>query len=144
PPRELQSLADAVVPAGRPGDWTHALMDVGATVCRPRSPRCGDCPARAWCRYAASGPPAAATGSARGRRPRSRPAEPAFPTTTRWLRGRIVDRAREADDGAWIPFDDAIGAHDRHAVREAVTALASEGLLEVRETAHGPEARLPA
>ena len=93
----------------------------------------------------------------RGRRPtgdgdRSRPAhaarpasaEPAFPSTTRWLRGRIVDRARDADDGNWVPFDDAIGTHDRHAVREAVVALAGEGLLEIREAADGPEARLPA
>ena len=92
----------------------------------------------------------------RGRRPtgdgdrsrpahgRARPAEPAFPSTTRWLRGRIVDRARDADDGDWVPFDDAIGTHDRHAVREAVVALAGEGLLEMREAADGPEARLPA
>ncbi len=140
--RDLQVLADAVVPPDRPGDWTHALMDVGATLCRPRSPRCADCPAVAWCRFAAGDRPATATDRARGTR--ARPAEPAFPSTTRWLRGRIVDRARDAHDGDWVPFDDAIGTHDRHAVREAVVALAGEGLLEMRETADGPEARLPA
>jgi A/G-specific adenine glycosylase len=140
--RDLQALADAVVPRDRPGDWTHALMDVGATVCRPRSPRCSDCPAIAWCRFAAGDRPATATDRSRGRG--ARPAEPAFTSTTRWLRGRIVDRARGADDGHWVRFDDAIGAHDRHAVREAVVALAGEGLLEMRETADGPEARLPA
>ena len=136
---EMQALADAVVPAERPGDWTHALMDVGAALCRPRSPLCVACPALAWCRYAA------------GERPSPPPAvraaaltpEPAFPATTRWLRGRIVARARDADDGAWIPFDGPIGGHDRLAVREAVAALASDGLLEVRESSDGPEARLP-
>ena len=143
PPRDLQALADAVVPPDRPGDWTHALMDVGATLCRPRSPRCADCPAVAWCRFAAGDRPATATDRARRTRG-ARPAEPAFPSTTRWLRGRIVDRARDADDGTWVPFDDAIGTHDRHAVREAVVALAGEGLLEMREAADGPEARLPA
>ncbi len=33
-PAELQALADAVVPPDRAGDWTHALMDVGAGLCR--------------------------------------------------------------------------------------------------------------
>ncbi len=142
PARDLQALADAVVPHDRPGDWTHALMDVGAMLCRPRSPRCSDCPAEVWCRFAAGDRPATATD--RPRSSGSRPREPAFPSTTRWLRGRIVDRARDAVDGDWIAFDDAIGTHDRRAVREAVVALAGEGLLEMRETAYGPEARLPA
>ena len=38
---ELQALADAAVPPDQPGIWTHALMDVGATLCRPRRPGCG-------------------------------------------------------------------------------------------------------
>ena len=102
------------------------------------------------------GLPGAGVVPVRGRRPAgdgarsrrrsrgARPTEPPFPSTTRWLRGRIVDRARDADDGDWIAFADAIGTHDRHAVREAVAALAGEGLLEMREAADGPEARLPA
>ena len=53
PAAGMQALADDVVPVKRPGDWTHALMDVGATLCRPRSPLCAACPALAWCRYAA-------------------------------------------------------------------------------------------
>jgi A/G-specific DNA glycosylase len=35
-PSELQVVADGAVPPDRPADWTHALMDFGATVCRPR------------------------------------------------------------------------------------------------------------
>ncbi len=142
PARALQELADDVVPRDRPGDWTHALMDVGAGLCRPRSPRCPDCPARAWCRFAAGDRPSPMTD--RAGRMGGRPAEPAFPSTTRWLRGRIVDRARDADDGDWVSFDAAIGSHDRRAVREALVALSGEGLLEMRETEDGPEARLPA
>jgi A/G-specific adenine glycosylase len=136
---DLQALADAVVPAGRAGDWTHALMDVGAGPCRPRAPRCADCPALAWCRFAAGDRAATAP-----RRQPHRTTEPAFPSTTRWLRGRIVERARDAEDGDWVAFDDPIGTHDRRAVHEAVVALSGEGLLEMRETADGPEARLPA
>ena len=32
------------VPRGRPGDFTQAVMELGATVCTPRNPRCDDCP----------------------------------------------------------------------------------------------------
>src|SRR5688572_2628207 len=57
PTRELQAVADAAVPSARPADWTHAVMDLGATVCRARSPDCPSCPARAWCRAAATSAP---------------------------------------------------------------------------------------
>lgn len=40
----------AVYPAGRCGDFTQALMELGATVCLPNGePRCGDCPVRERC-----------------------------------------------------------------------------------------------
>jgi A/G-specific adenine glycosylase len=136
-PSAIQALADAVVPADRAGDWTHAVMDIGARLCRPRTPRCADCPAVAWCRYAAGDRPAPPA-AARARRP-----EPAFPSTRRWLRGRIVDRVREATPGDWVTFADGIGLHPAAAVREAVAALATEGFLELEETDDGPRARLP-
>ena len=63
--------------------------------------------------------------------------------TRRWLRGRIMARARDPEDGAWVSYPEAIGEHPAHAVREAVTALAAEGLLEVRDGDGSPEARLP-
>ena len=47
---ELRRLADALVPADRPGDFNQALMELGATVCTPRSPRCEACPIAEWCR----------------------------------------------------------------------------------------------
>ncbi len=136
----MQALADAAVPPDRPGAWTHALMDLGARLCRPSRPRCADCPVIAWCRYAAGArPPADAVGTAPRRRP-----EPAFPSTRRWLRGRILELARDASDGTWVVYDDAIGDHPAGAVRESVLAMAREGLLEAREGAAGvPEARLP-
>lgn len=39
----------------RPGDWNQALMELGATVCLPRSPRCGECPVACECRAMAEG-----------------------------------------------------------------------------------------
>ncbi len=46
---ELKRLAAGLVTDDRPGDWAQALMDLGATVCRPRSPLCSACPLTAWC-----------------------------------------------------------------------------------------------
>lgn len=46
---ELWSLAADLVPGVRPGDLNQALMELGATVCTPRSPRCGECPATSCC-----------------------------------------------------------------------------------------------
>lgn len=143
-PAAMQAFADAVVPHDRPDAWTHALMDLGARLCKPAKPQCADCPVIAWCRYATGERPSATTalpGRASGARPRE--PEPAFPSTRRWLRGRILARARDAEDGQWVPYGGPIGGHAAGAVRESVLALASEGMLEIRETTDGPEARLP-
>jgi A/G-specific adenine glycosylase len=40
-----------------PGDLVQAMMDLGATICRPRAPRCGLCPLNGDCRAFASGSP---------------------------------------------------------------------------------------
>ena len=54
---ELKALAGDLVTAERPGDWAQALMDLGATVCRPRGPLCDLCPISAWCAGLKSGAP---------------------------------------------------------------------------------------
>jgi A/G-specific adenine glycosylase len=54
---ELARLAGSLVTADRPGDWAQALMDLGATVCRPKSPACLVCPLRDWCAGFATGAP---------------------------------------------------------------------------------------
>ena len=55
----LRAHAGALAPHHRPGDWAQALMDLGATVCTPRSPRCGACPVAEWCAARATTDPAA-------------------------------------------------------------------------------------
>ncbi|WP_374515540.1 A/G-specific adenine glycosylase [Brevundimonas sp.] len=54
---ELRRLAAALVADDRPGDWAQALMDLGATVCRPGRPLCHACPLTAHCAAFASGNP---------------------------------------------------------------------------------------
>jgi A/G-specific adenine glycosylase len=138
PPSLLQRVADAAVPADRPADWTHALMDVGATFCRTTQPLCGECPALAFCRYAAASPVAVRVGrSGRGSRP-----APRFSATSRWLRGRILDRLRGIEGAGWVVVEAPIGGHDQAAVVAALERLASEGLLEL-DPASPLSARLP-
>lgn len=57
--RRLQELAEQLVPARRHYDYHQGLMDLGATVCLSRRPRCDRCPVRAGCRAVVGGPPAA-------------------------------------------------------------------------------------
>ncbi|MEM6306665.1 MAG: A/G-specific adenine glycosylase, partial [Pseudomonadota bacterium] len=55
---ELTLLADGLTPPQRPGDYAQAVMDLGATICTPRSPACGICPWRTPCQARAHGVPA--------------------------------------------------------------------------------------
>ncbi len=143
PAKDIQRLADESVPGGRAGEWTHAVMDIGATLCRPRAPRCEVCPVSVWCRFAALAPGGAATIS----RPSAvrEPATP-FSSTNRWLRGRILDRLRGAPDGEWVALDQPIGSHDPARVHAAATAMAADGVLELRQAGSAAitlQARLP-
>ncbi len=71
-PAELRERARAVVPRARPGDFNQALIELGATVCLARSPRCKECPLSAKCLALARGTVAERP----GRRPR--PEVPTF------------------------------------------------------------------
>lgn len=46
---ELKRLAGLFVSDHRPGDWPQALMDLGARICRPKSPLCEQCPLSFGC-----------------------------------------------------------------------------------------------
>jgi len=47
--------AQLLLDRGRPGDFNQAMMELGATVCVPRSPRCGECPVAGFCQARAAG-----------------------------------------------------------------------------------------
>ena len=52
---EAQALADGLVPERGGWAWNQAMLDLGATVCTKTAPRCGDCPLRTCCAWAAAG-----------------------------------------------------------------------------------------
>ena len=55
----IRALADTITPDQRAGDFAQAMMDLGATVCTPRNPRCGACPLTSACTAYAQGNPEA-------------------------------------------------------------------------------------
>lgn len=125
-PREAEELDAELLPPGDAARWHHALMDLGASVCTARAPRCGECPLERLCRARASGVVAM---------PARRQA--AFATSDRRVRGRILAALREASAGLTAA---ALGARLGDArVPRLIAALADEGLVE----RHGRRVMLP-
>ncbi|MEM9178591.1 MAG: A/G-specific adenine glycosylase [Pseudomonadota bacterium] len=53
----LKSVVEDLVPADRPAEFAEGLMDLGATICTPKSPNCLICPVRRFCLAQAEGEP---------------------------------------------------------------------------------------
>jgi A/G-specific adenine glycosylase len=106
--REIGEKAAALTPADRPGDFAQALMDLGATVCRPRGPDCPACPLRPACAAAALGEPEAHPRRARAK---AKPARVGAAFFARRADGAFLARRRppggllgatlELPGGAW-------------------------------------------
>lgn len=118
-------------PRGKAHDWASALMDLGASICTARAPKCQVCPLGGDCRSAGSSdltaPPERKALNGR--------AVP-FEKTTRYARGRIVDRLRELPPGRRISLVELrremkAVMPDRSArdVNELVDALERDGLV---------------
>lgn len=85
--RRLWQLAEAALPAARPGDFNQALMELGALVCRPAAPHCARCPLAGRCQA------------------RAADEVERYPTVTRKGETPLVRRAAlflERPDGAWL------------------------------------------
>lgn len=57
--KALRRAANDLLLAERPGDFNQAIMELGATMCTPRSPRCSACPLQSVCEAAQAGDPEA-------------------------------------------------------------------------------------
>ena len=65
-----------------------------------------------------------------------------FTSTRRWLRGRLVDRLRDAGTDGWTVVEGPLCEHDTAAVESALTGLAADGLIE-RDPLDPRRCRLP-
>lgn len=123
---EAQRLADEAVPAERGWAWNQAMLDLGATVCTARSPRCVDCPVVASCAWArADRPdPDPAIGSAGVSGGQSR-----FEGSDRQGRGRLVDALRGGRAVAADQLADVAGwPDDPGRARKVAATLVVDGL----------------
>jgi len=124
--RELAAATAALLPTSGIRDHNLALMDLGATVCSARAPRCDACPLGRLCAWREAGFPKPV-----------RPAVPAaerFEHTARFARGRIVDALRAEPE---LPeFTLKALLPERHAARLAtyLAGLEREGLIERLDT----------
>jgi A/G-specific adenine glycosylase len=48
--REFQRIAAALLPQGKAGQFNEALMELGATLCKPKNPACERCPLQSYCK----------------------------------------------------------------------------------------------
>lgn len=48
--KEFSALAQQLLPVGKPGQYNQALMDFGATICKPMAPDCPHCPLKTQCK----------------------------------------------------------------------------------------------
>jgi A/G-specific adenine glycosylase len=79
-----QAEADALVPAGQGWAWNQALLDLGATVCTARNPKCDACPVATGCMWRVTG----------GDDPFVATRQSTFEGSDRQGRGRLVDALR--------------------------------------------------
>ncbi len=100
----------------QPARWHHALMDIGATICLARRPRCDICPIRTICDYDGVEAP-------------SKRKQSAFEASDRRVRGAIVRQLALSTRGVKV---DALrrGINDERVPR-LVRVLEREGLVEV-------------
>lgn len=123
--RDLDDVAALLPDDATAPQFSVALMELGATVCTARAPRCGRCPLR-HCRWRSLGFPVSSDPPRRTQR---------YAGTDRQVRGRLLDVLRDNDlpvsrgelDRAWTTD---IGQRDR-----ALDSLLIDGLVE--QTADG-------
>jgi A/G-specific adenine glycosylase len=111
-----QAAADALVPPSRGWAWNQALLDLGATVCTARAPRCNACPVAGLCAWRQRG----------GEDPFARrPRPPRFEGSDRQARGRLLDALR-AGPVVDVPTACGMAGDERRAARIA-DGLVSDG-----------------
>lgn len=96
------------------GVWNEAMMDLGAALCRPRSPRCGECPVSGWCAGPETYEPPPKQARFEGSRRQARGA------VIRLLTRREASLATLVDGVGWPPAD----------LMEILEDLEAEGLID--------------
>jgi A/G-specific adenine glycosylase len=138
PPYE--AVANALMPEGESRLWNNAIMELGGTVCEKR-PRCDEqgCPWRGRCHAYATGEFTAP----------DVPTQPEFEGSRRQFRGRVVRTLGEHGELALDNLGPRVrvdytpdGTYGREWLRELLSDLADDGLVELDEVGDDHVARL--
>jgi A/G-specific adenine glycosylase len=126
-PKQVQEAADAALAPGESWSWNQAMLDLGATVCKPSAPLCAECPVSRWCgwRGAAEQPdPAVGSAGVSGRQAR-------FEGSDRQLRGQLL---RALTNGS-LPVEQWIGTDATATIRRrtVIDGLVTDGLIVERD-----------
>ncbi len=130
----IDHAARALLPKNRAHDWNSAMMDLGATICTARKPKCAECPLRAACAAAPHGE-AEISRSSQARIVAKRQGPQArlpFPKTRRYVRGRILDHLRTLEPGAVVLPADLVARVDfsrGYSFDEIVDGMERDGLV---------------
>lgn len=126
-PKEAQQLADDLVPAGRSWAYNQAVLDLGATVCVKRRPRCGACPIASSCAWNVAGrpdpDPADGTAGSSGK-------QAAFAGSNRQGRGRLVRALRTGPIEVQRVADVTGWPDEPERAQQVADSLVSDGLAE--------------
>jgi A/G-specific adenine glycosylase len=109
---ELACRAAEALDVSRPSEWNQAVMDLGALLCRPRTPRCGACPVARWCADPTVEVPSTT--------------QPAYPGSRRQARAAVLRHLAGAGPTSVDDLARALGI-DPDRVEQACVALAAEG-----------------
>jgi A/G-specific adenine glycosylase len=117
--------AQALLARSRPGDFNQAMMELGATVCAPREPRCVMCPVRKWCVVQQSG-----QGANRAITMEHRASPPGKTRTTPTI--------RQVKKTIWCVLNQRDGG-GIHLVQRPRTASLMAGMWELPQTSEPPQ-----
>lgn len=128
---EIAALSQTLIPKRRAYDWNQALMDLGATVCIARSPRCGECPVANRC--------ASRTRMLRLATPRvNGKAQAPNTLPNRIYRGKIIEQLRNTNGTHRVRADvlarsvrPAFARGQKRWFKELLTRLERDGLISV-------------
>jgi A/G-specific adenine glycosylase len=127
--KAVWDLAERIVPRGQGYRWMQALMDLGASVCTARSPRCPSCPAAPLC--------ASSSVMKKIQSVAPRPERSLYGVPNRLYRGRIVETLRSSPGG--IPIETIgrriLGRYSaRHAswLRSLILGLKKDGVVAIQ------------
>lgn len=121
-PKEVQTAADDALVHGDSWAWNQCLMDLGAVLCRPGTPRCHECPLASGCAWRGGSEPDPATGSAGGSTPQGR-----FDGSDRQARGRLMQALTVGAVGVSAVAE--VMARDATTSARLVDDLCREGLV---------------